>query len=392
VLLWPRVGEAQLPAAASADTARFQLGPLSATPTLAIRDVGVDSNVFNEANDPTRDFTATVVPGVDAWFRTGRLTLVASTTFEWIHYQTAVKQRSFNVNEEARVELDLLRVRPYLGGTYIRTRRRPNAEIDTRVLQLLKGAYGGVEVDIGARMTLDVRAGTELLDVGQGEFGDAALAFSLNRQTDRARAEVRWSVTPLTTFIVRSSFEREAFEFDTARDSRSYIVTPGVSFDPLAVIRGSAFVGVRRLEGINAALPEFTGVVADVQLGWTFSDLAEMAVTMRRDVEYSAERETPYFILTGVAVAATQALGTSWDVVGRGGWTRLAYVGLEDGSPRPEAASRIERIWTVGTGLGRRLGDRFRLGVDVDYGERQSPLAGRSYDGFRVGGVFTYGY
>lgn len=390
-LLVPRLGNAQ-PSAADADAARFQFGPLAATPTLAIRDVGIDSNVFNEADAPTSDFTATVVPGVDTWFRASRLTLASSTTIEWVHYQDAARQRSLNVNEESRLELNLLRARPYVGGTYVRTRRRPNPEIDNRVRQFLTGGYAGVEVDIGARMTADVVVGREKLDVGQGEFGDAGLAFSLNRKTERAGADLSWSLTPLTAFVVRSAYEREAFEFDTDRDNRSIIVTPGVEFDPLAVIRGSAFVGIRHLEGLHATLPQFTGVIADVQLGWTFSDLAQMTAVVERDIEYSAERDYPYFVLTGFGVTATQVIGASWDVVGRGGWTRLNYVAEEAPAGMPGLDPRVDRIWTIGTGVGRRLGDRLRVGVDVNYGERQSPVPGRTYDGFTVGGVFTYGY
>ncbi|MGE3404654.1 MAG: hypothetical protein AB7K63_18850, partial [Vicinamibacterales bacterium] len=54
------------------DTARIQLGPLGVTPTLSLNNLGVDSNVFNTTVNPQRDYTATLTPSADAWFRAGR--------------------------------------------------------------------------------------------------------------------------------------------------------------------------------------------------------------------------------------------------------------------------------------------------------------------------------
>ena len=41
--------------------------------------------------------------------------------------------------------------------------------------------------------------------------------------------------------------------------------------------------------------------------------------------------------------------------------------------------------------MGYLLGNSVRVGVDVAYYKRNSPLALREYDGLRVGGSFTYG-
>ena len=58
-----------------AEEARMHLGPLALTPRFSVRNLGVDTNVFNSANLPTRDFTATFGPGVDTWLRIGRARL-----------------------------------------------------------------------------------------------------------------------------------------------------------------------------------------------------------------------------------------------------------------------------------------------------------------------------
>ena len=47
------------------DAARFRFGPIRFTPVLNITNLGVDSNVFNEADDPKSDNTAVFGPLAD---------------------------------------------------------------------------------------------------------------------------------------------------------------------------------------------------------------------------------------------------------------------------------------------------------------------------------------
>ena len=49
--------------------ARTHLGPLGVSPSIAVTSVGIDSNVFNEFEDPKSDFRFALSPQVDAWLR-----------------------------------------------------------------------------------------------------------------------------------------------------------------------------------------------------------------------------------------------------------------------------------------------------------------------------------
>ena len=42
------------------ENARVRMGPVALRPTLIIRDVGIDSNVFNESGTPQEDFGAII--------------------------------------------------------------------------------------------------------------------------------------------------------------------------------------------------------------------------------------------------------------------------------------------------------------------------------------------
>jgi hypothetical protein len=78
-------------------------------------------------------------------------------------------------------------------------------------------------------------------------------------------------------------------------------------------------------------------------------------------------------------------------VVGRVATSKLAYqrIGLAEATAESDHTDWVDLF---GGGVGRRFGDNVRIGVDVDRVGRRSPLAFRVYQGFRIGGSFTYGY
>ena len=76
------------PAAAAAQTtwtaridavrndAKLHAGPFYAKPQLLLKEVGTDSNVFNEAGDQKSDFTMTVAPMFEIWVPVARRALL----------------------------------------------------------------------------------------------------------------------------------------------------------------------------------------------------------------------------------------------------------------------------------------------------------------------------
>ena len=51
----------------------FKAGALSLKPMFAIKNIGRDNNVFNEADNPKSDFTMTLAPSAEFGFQPGRL-------------------------------------------------------------------------------------------------------------------------------------------------------------------------------------------------------------------------------------------------------------------------------------------------------------------------------
>jgi hypothetical protein len=374
-----------------AERPRFNFGPLGLTPKLAIRDIGVDTNVFRTAVEPAHDFTATLGPGVDATLRLGRARLRLDSQLEWIYFRTFDQQRSFNFSELGRIDVDMVHVAPFVRGEYTQTRQQPTPEIDVRVQQLRTLGGGGVAIRISPTFSIEPEMTVSTLDLEDEGLLFSTLADALNRRTQTMSVAGSWRVTPLTTFVVRGEALRDTFDRNPLRDSQSFSVLPGLELKPLALISGHAFVGVTRFVPDAAELPDYTGMVADVAVSWIIRDLTRFNVRVNRNVEYSFEATEPYFLLTELSVDVMQALGYQWDVVGRAGTSRLAYQRISVAGSTVES-DRTDWLDLYGGGIGRRLGDNVRIGFDVDRVGRRSPLAFREYQGFRIGGSFTYGY
>ena len=371
--------------------ARLQFGWLALDPRLFIRDVGVDTNVFNSTNATRSDFTATIGPEVASWIRAGRLYLNGMTTVGWTYFQKSTEQRSVDFSQVMRADLALVRFTPHAGGAYERTRKRPNEEIDARVRQLRTRVDGGLAMHPGPRLTLDVSYELRSFDFGDDTgFGDVVLAHQLNRREGEATLSASWAMTPLTTFVVKGAHRVDEFDAATERDSQSVHVKSGLEFKPAALISGSAFLGFRSFSPVQDELPGFNGLTAAVDLHYIARDRLRLNGAVNRDVDYSFEPLLPYYVSTSVETDAMQAIGSGWDVVGRVGLTHMAYQAFERiDNVLPD---RIDRTWLVGTGVGRRFGADVRIGVDVNYVTRVSDAPFRDYSGVRAGGSVTYGY
>src|SRR5207302_9793304 len=80
------------------DTARFHFGPLALTPSIAITNIGVDQNVFNDPDNPKKGTTASVGPAVDWWMRAGRSRLSAQSSGQDLYSKEYENERAWNTS------------------------------------------------------------------------------------------------------------------------------------------------------------------------------------------------------------------------------------------------------------------------------------------------------
>lgn len=367
--------------------ARFHFGVVAVNPRFGVKDVGFDSNVFNSPILPQQDFTTTIVPGAQFFLRTGKGLLTVDGELQAIHYNRFDSERSINSNATVRYELRFNRLRPYTSFRTLNTRERPGYEIDARARHYESDTHAGADLRVASKTTMRVDFRRRSYSFAPNAlFFDLPLNEELNR--DLTVVEVAWRqrLTALTTWVTRATRESERFQFSNIRNSNSLRFNTGFELGSLALIRGSAFVGYRKLQPTEGGqFREFSGITTDVNVSYTVPTQTRLSAVVSRDIQYSYERKTPYFVQTGWTAILTQRVVGRWDVQLQGGRDRLSYQALDLIDRRKDYVGRF------GGGIGYALGENVRASFDVQSYYRSSVLRAREYGSLRSGFSVTYG-
>lgn len=367
----------------------MRLGPLAFTPTIAVSNFGIDTNVFNTLDDPKRDFTATLSPQAQFWLPLRRVRLGGTTQLTYVHYQQYASQRALNTRNEVRLELPLRWLTPYVSDTFINARERPGYEIDARARRVENTVTLGTDIRMGAKTSVGFAAGSTRVRFNADEvFLGTYLSEVLNRTGGSIHLALRRNVTPLTKLALDADAQRDRFEFSPVRNADTVRVVAGLDCSPFTLITGSGRVGYRRFDAVGGSGGGYRGVVANVDMGYRLLEVTRLAVHAERDIAYSFEIAEPYYLQTGVSGTITQKVSLRWDVQLTGGRYQLNYQPAGSGS----GTGRIDGIRTVGGGVGYVFSSGTRLGVNVDRYRRRSDRETREYRGMRVGASLSYGF
>jgi hypothetical protein len=368
--------------------APIRLGVVGVRPRLGITDFGVDTNVFNSQTNKQRDVTFTIRPGAQFFLRTGRGLLTVDAGVDWVYFQEFATERSFNSRVKGQYELRLNRFRPFVAASTVNTKERPGFEIDVRARRYETTLGGGADLRVASKSVVrtEYRRAKNAFD-GDTVFDGRALNQALSRDLHGFDLSWRQRLTALTTWVTRASIEAERFEFETLRNSNTFRFNSGFELGRFALIRGSAYVGYRRLKGTDeSVIPAFSGITSDVNVSYTAPTQTRLTAAVQRDLQYSYDLLTPYYVQTGWTLTATQRVVGRWDVQGTGGRDRLAYRGIIAALDRRDFMGR----W--GGGIGYSVGEQIRVAFNVQSFYRSSERPGREYGGVRVGVSVTYGY
>jgi hypothetical protein len=365
-----------------------RIGPLAFTPAVTVKNLGWDNNVFNDVTDLKGDFIAAGGPQVRWWMRLARVRFIGKDSLEGTYFARYVTERSLNHRHDLRIEYRFSRLRPYVLGSYASMKDRTGYEIDVRAHHTESTVGAGLEWPITSKTRIDiVGLATTYRFQGKQTFENTDLAENLNRKGALASATLSYFATPLTTLSIRADAGQQRFAGSPVRDNDSIRVMPGVSLDPLALIKGTARVGYGRVDMVSPSLPDYAGLVADVNLSYVLLGRTRFSLTFLRDIAYSYYIAEPYYLLTGVTGAVRQGFGNRWDVEARGSSQELAYrrVLTIDGSSK----GRIDHVQSYGGGIGFRLGRQTRVSADIDAIRRRSGQL-PSYKSTRIGISASY--
>jgi hypothetical protein len=378
--------------------ARGRVGPFYVAPNLLLKELGIDSNVFNEAGEQKSDFTFTVAPKLDLWLPIAQRALLKATmASDFVWYAEYDTERSVDPQLTVRSEVYFNRITLFAEDAYLNTRQRPNHEIDLRSRHVEDTITAGAQVALTPSLSVELagrrfetRYDTDAL------FDGTSLQRTLNRETRGLQLTTRHRLTPLTTLAVRYDRLQDRFEFSPERDSDSYRVMPGVEFKPQALIKGSAYLGYRKFTPSQPdALQEFSGLVGQLGLSYTLLGATVFGVSYVRDLTYSYEEQRPFFVDTSVGASIRRALGPRFDVLVSADRHMYEYydaltAGLVDASA---TVAPVDITWNYAGSVGYRLGREGRIGFGVSYWTRESTRSElRDYDNLRIGSTFSYGF
>ena len=381
--------DAPEPAPDAEATTRF--GPLALRSTVALSNLGVDTNVFNvaDADGPETDSTLTFTPTTDLWLRMGRTWISGTIDVDLVYYQRFASERSVNSNYRVEVSRAVNRLALKGSASRLNTRERPGFEIDARSKRLETAFEGEATIRALPRTRVGARAWRRRI-----EFDQAAvfLDFNLGEELDRTSSGdaflIRYDLTPLTNLSLEIGRDRERFVSALFRDSDSTRIAGGVTFEARALIRGSASFGYRDFKPLADDVAPYQGATGAVDLSFSrLGGSTRLGVQATHDLQPSFEFSEPYFLLTGVIASVQQQVYGSFDVLARAGVQRLAYrnrIGRLF-----EIPNRTDRVRTFGIGTGYRLGADKRIAFTIDHHRRTSVVFGRDYTGLRYGMSIT---
>ena len=379
------------------ESARLHAGPLYATPTVQLKEFGIDNNVFNTYGDHQQsDFTFTLAPKIDVAVPVAKLLLFQATTAaDLVWYSKYTAERSVNPQVDVRSQLYLHRITLFGEGEYRDSKQRPNQEIDIRARHVDEAATAGIEVAVTPEVSVVV-AGHEVRTRydASAEYDNTSLQRTLNRNTDGLELKARYRLTSLTSLAVRYDRLRDRFPMSPERDSESFRVMPGVEFKPRALINGSAYVGYREFApSFPSVLPQFKGLVAQLGLSYTLLGATTFGVNYSRDLTYSYDELQPFFVDESIGASVRRALGRRFDVLVSADRHTYAYQDLLTASPPPlPMAPRIDVTWNPAASIGYRIGRAGRIGFGASYWNRESTTRHfRNYNNLRFGSTMTFG-
>lgn len=379
--------EAQSQPPEAIESMPIHAGPLGIRPSLSITSAGTDSNVFNAAEEPHDDITATIVPRVVARLRARRLLVSYGSATDFVYYKEFKDEQSVNFSSDLRLDAHLGHLEPYISGGWVSTKERLNAELDVRAPRTQSTAMAGTRLLVGSRTTLvgSLRRSELRFDDGSA-FRGVDLARSLNSHADSVETGVQLALTPLTTLSVTTSLQHDRFDSSPERNANTIRLTPALQFDPSSLIRGTVSAGYRHFKTVDPAVPDYSGLIVQVMAGYTLLDRTKFDLDLARDVQYSYDDLEPYYLSTGGRLTVTHQLVGPVDVQAFGGRQSLGYR-----TTAISADGRTDRADTVGGGAGYRFHPQFRVGVTWEENHRRSDLSERRYTRRRLFASLTYG-
>ena len=359
----------------------FSGGPVRFAPGITIREIGYDSNVFDESAEegPKEDWVLAASPDISAFTRLRFVRISAYGGSELTYYREYESERSVGYAGRGRVDFLLSNLRPFVGYGRTRTRTRPNGEIDTRANRIVEEVSGGVAFDLSSTSLIYgsyIQHDTKY----ENAFEDGVdLSRALTRQQREYQAGLKTDLTPLLSMQVYGRRAEDTFRFEPIRNATSSFAMATFRVAADAVFTGVITVGYQDLQPVDPKSRPFRGLTGSAAISYPLLEVGRFTVVALRGTEYSFDAVDAYFVENSVMASYTHRLFGEVDLQVRGGRSLFDY------SARVDVPARIDTLDTAAGSLGYNLRNRTRIAVNYEIAKRRAPeVPGRDYDRRRI--------
>lgn len=372
-------------------TARLHLGGIHLTPAIEVRNIGIDSNVFNDLANPQSDFSATITPSTKVWIpATRRGLLTSNLSVGFVYFKKFTSERSVDPGASIRGDVYFRRLTLFGEVGTQRSRERPSEEIDARSRRTEHHARVGFLFQVNGRLSAEVAQVRDTVAYDQdAQFFGVNLQRALGRAEQGVQVTVRNVLTKRTTFYLRADQLQSRFDLSHERDTDGFRIVPGFQFSPRALLNGRFEVGLRHLSSRSGLLPAYTGLVAGTSLTYTLAGETQFGVDWQRDLGFSFEAATPYYVTNGTGATIRRQVVGNVDVIVAARYSTSTYRSLTAVVQPIDPRRDINRSYSLN--IGYRLNRDARIGLGLTQTSRTTSASGRNYDNFRMGVTVTYG-
>jgi hypothetical protein len=365
----------------------FRLGALQLFPTLTLRDIGIDTNVYN-SKVQREDFTYTVAPTLRTVVQFGEARLTTRGALDFRYFQKLKDQQSASGSINTELEVGSGRVRPFGTAGLVRSHERGGYDLDRRALSMSSQARVGANISLTPVTSLTAWVVYENTLFNRREvFDGASLSEQLDRATRGTATGLRFDLTPFTSVTSAIEVDKIRFAHSAQRDANSFRFAPVVQFTKGAIIEGSASAGFRDFRPLSPHVAAYRGFVAAVNMTFLVMNVTRVEAQATHDVQFSYDDTQPLYLGAGGRVVITQRVAGPFEAVVIAGRQRLRYQTLDALS----FDGQRERVTSTGGGVGIRANEHMRFTLTVDREHRLSSRAQlRDYERRRIFGSISY--
>ncbi len=359
----------------------LSLGPVKVAPGLIIRELGWDSNVFDqpESESPKEDYLAAFQPDVSMFARTRFFKVSAFAGLDLNYFKEYTSENSTGHILRGRVDVLLSRLRPFIAGGETKTRTRPNGEIDVRADRKDNELSGGLSFDFGAHSMV---YGAAILtnNAFEDAFEDGVnIGETMTREGNDYSAGMRTELTPLLALTVLGGYHEDLFEYVPERNTDGYYATAQLRFAPEGLINGDASFSYRTMNAVDPLVRGFRGLVGNLALSYALMEMGRFNLALGRNLQYSFDTAEAYYVANTFSLGYTHRVVGPLDVQVRGARSRFVY---EASERNPDHTDTLDM---AAGSVGYNLKNRTRVALNYEFARRCSPaFVDRNYDRTRV--------